>query len=114
MLNSFCYTNNVGWVACLFIRLFICLLCNCIGTPMQNGIEDLEALFNYLRLTPFVEDSTFFKKFVTRPIKSGELVDLTLNDIAECIIINSSSSSIISFCNCLLYHYTLLLLFLSV
>lgn len=41
------------------------------GTPIQNKIEDVWALFKFLRLSP-IDNKDVFSKFVTTPCKTGE------------------------------------------
>ncbi len=46
------------------------------GTPVQNRSEDCYALFKFLRLAPF-NNETIFKQSVARPVKNGEMIGLT-------------------------------------
>ncbi|KAL7420061.1 hypothetical protein Q5752_005026 [Cryptotrichosporon argae] len=40
------------------------------GTPIQNKIEDIWALFKFLRLSP-VDDKTVFSEYISTPCKTG-------------------------------------------
>lgn len=45
------------------------------GTPIQNRIEDVWALFKFLRLSP-IDDKEVFNKFITTPCKTGEQIGI--------------------------------------
>ena len=43
------------------------------GTPLQNKAEDIQSLFQFLRLAPF-EDKSVFMRYIGRPVQNGDAV----------------------------------------
>lgn len=44
-----------------------------LQTPLQNKAEDIHSLFQFLRLAPF-EDKSTFMRFIGRPVQNGDPV----------------------------------------
>jgi len=42
------------------------------GTPINNGVQDLRALLEFINCEPFISFPDLFDRFFTRPIKNGE------------------------------------------
>lgn len=45
------------------------------GTPIQNKIDDVWALFKFLRISP-IDEKDIFTKFISAPCKTGEQIGL--------------------------------------
>ena len=63
------------------------------GTPIQNKIEDVWALFRFLRLDP-VSDKDVFQKYVANPCKYGEQIGVArLQLIMRCCTLRRTKDS---------------------
>ena len=63
------------------------------GTPIQNRIEDIWALFKFLRLSP-VDERECFAKYISNPCKAGDPVGVArLQLVMRCCTIRRTKDS---------------------
>lgn len=63
------------------------------GTPIQNKIEDVWALFRFLRLNP-IDDKEMFTKYISNPCKFGEQIGVArLQLVMRCCTLRRTKDS---------------------
>ncbi|ORX34003.1 SNF2 family N-terminal domain-domain-containing protein [Kockovaella imperatae] len=63
------------------------------GTPIQNKIEDVQALFKFLRLSP-VDEKEVFNKYIAGPCKFGEQIGVArLQLVMRCCTLRRTKDS---------------------
>lgn len=63
------------------------------GTPIQNRIEDVWALFKFLRLSP-IDEKEVFQKYISHPCKFGEQIGVArLQLIMRCCTLRRTKDS---------------------